>query len=220
MADATPDPTPAPKPRKRRVLRVVVVVGLLAFAWPAFRGTWTEAERTDATGLVRGDVDSRLIRRDGESWIQISALVEAPIAQVWKVVHDHERMTDFMPRMAKLKVLEKSDTHKRVRIDFHFLTDRYTEIDVDIEVGDRERVERWKRFGGSLPVNEGRWVLVPIDASRTFARYEVHAESGMPVPAFLERAILRDALKVVLTRVEDRIERLRREDPAYLNDAK
>lgn len=223
MPDATPAAAPvvAP-PRKawRRVRRALALVGLGAFAWAAWLGTWTQPERTDATGLTKGQVESRLFARDGEKWVEISAIVDAPIGQVWKVVHDHERMTEFMPRMAKLKVLEDSGTHRRVRIDFKFLVERFTQIDVDVDVRPEVRLERWKRFDGSLPVNQGEWILTPLGAGRTFARYEVHVESGLPVPRFLERAILREALKVVLTRVDERIDRLRREDPHYLDDAK
>ncbi len=209
---------------KKRALRIAggiaggVAALMLLHAY--YRGTWTEDRRTTADGLVAGDVDSRLFLQDGRKWVQLAAVIDAPIAHVWKVVHDHERMTEFMPRMAKLRVLEEGRDSKKVRIDFGFLgVERFTEIDVTRVTGPAERVETWSRYGGSLPINRGRWVLVPIDEKRTFARYEVDADSGLWVPAWLERAILRDGLKVVLTKVGERIDKLRVTEPAYLDSA-
>ncbi len=209
---------------KKRALRIVGgIVGGIATVMllhAFYRGTWTEEPRTRADGLVVGNVDSRLIKRDGRKWIQLAAVIDAPIAHVWKVVHDHERMTEFMPRMAKLRVLEDGIDSKKVRIDFGFMgVERFTEIDVTRATGTAERVETWNRYGGSLPINRGRWVLVPLDEMRTFARYEVDADSGLWVPGWLERAILRDGLKVVLTKVRERIDTLRASEPAYFDTA-
>ncbi len=77
------------------------------------------------------------------------------------------------------------------------------------------REERWERTGGTLPVNHGRWLLVPAPGGGTFARYEVDAETGLPVPGWMERAILRDSLPVVLRRVAERVRELERTEPSY-----
>lgn len=220
-APAAP-PAAAKRPWRHRVGIAVLLVAAALFVRACVRGTVTSPERTTAEGLEPGRVESRLVLRDGRRWVQLSALIDAPIAQVWRVVHDHERMTEFMPRMAKLSVLsEQGDAHRRVRIDFSFLViDRFTEIDVTREVTPELRVETWNRVGGSLPTNQGRWLLQPEGAARTFARYEVDAQTGLPAPHWLELALLRDALPVVLRDVKKRIDLLRATEPAYLDEAK
>lgn len=213
-----------PRPGWKRLLKgagIAAAIGAaLIFGRAYLRGTQTYPERTTAEGLTPGDVEARLIDRDGARWVQLSGVVESPIEHVWLVVHDHERMPEFMPRMARLKILEQKNGHRNVRIDFAFLgIERFTEIDVTREVRPEIRVERWEKYGGTLPVNHGRWVLVPLGPGRTFARYEVDVQSGLPVPYWMERAILLDALPVVLKRVRERIEELKVSDPAYLQRA-
>lgn len=216
--------TTLPSPRRRFLIRAGIVlfaVCLGIVGWLCYRGLHTVPERTDAEGLAPGQVEARLIEREGQPWVQISSRIDAPIAHVWKVVHDHERMTEFMPRMAKLRILEPGEEHRRVRIDFRFLfLDRHTQIDVTREVFPDRRVEEWSQFEGSLSRNHGRWLLVPIGDGATFARYEVDVDSGLPVPAWLERALMLEALPVVLTRVRERIDKLVAEEPGYFKDAK
>lgn len=215
------EPAPTPPKRRRMLLWTGIVLGVLVAVLGIrayVRGTVIEPERASPEGLKPGEVETRLFERRGARWIQLSSVIDAPIEKVWKVVHDHERMPEFMPRMAKLRVLEEKGDHKRVRIDFSMLwIDRYTEIDVEVEVNPRARIETWEQYAGTLVVNRGRWILESMGPNQTFARYEVCASSGLPVPGWMERAALRDALPVILTRVGQRIREI---GPDYFKDAK
>lgn len=207
MTDPAPAPAPAPPPKNRRklILRILLFSGLaLGSAMMArlyVRGAVVNPERRDAEGLRAGDVESRLIERDGRLWLQFSALMDAPIDRVWKVVRDYEAMSQFMPSTAKIQIVAP----RRARVDIGFLGfSRWSEITLTDESTSRERVEAWSQTSGSMASNRGRWVLVDVKGGRTFVRYEIDADSGLPVPGWFERGFLRDVLRVVLWRVEKR----------------
>jgi len=153
---------------------------------------------------------------EGKPWVQASALMDATPTQISKVITDYDHMSQFAPSLAKGRILSRTGHQRKVQLDVSILGfTRSSEVDVIEDVNPARRLHRWERSGGTIPVNHGRWILIPTDDKTTFARYEMESYWGLPIPHWMQRLILIEVLPQMLERLNSRIAYLKNKEPAY-----
>lgn len=173
---------------------------------------WSVASRT-------GDVEVQERARPGSRVreVQTVAVVDAPPAVVRRVVTDWARYPEVMPYTVEGRVVATEEggrvVHLYTLVDPPLVARRdYTMrlVDEGADASGALRISWTPSDRGPPPrqgvvrvtVNEGRWLLEPIDGgARTRATYRLHTDPGGTVPGFAANLANREALPGVLQAV-------------------
>jgi uncharacterized protein YndB with AHSA1/START domain len=209
--------TDAPaQPRKRRLRKRYLIPALLlallvvVFAWLYRRGTVAETAERDPRSPADAAV-TQLVSRDGRTFVRCALVVDAPPADVWRVVTDYDHQAEFLPYVGQLsserlgggRVRVRGVAHSRLWGDWPFES-----VVTEEEHPDRgEYAVTWdEEDAGGLAVNRGGWALAPAGEGQTLLVYTLQIE--MPnYPTFLIRNILMDRVASVLRAVRDEVAR-------------
>lgn len=160
-------------------------------------GEWQSVGTKDGVSLSK-----RQNATTGLSEFRAKGVVEAPVADVLKILEDVKAAPEYMPYVKEVKVLSRSSGRQVFyqRIQPPFVTERDYTLDFvktsrttpsgrayrltwttanDKGPGEREGVVR-------VQVNEGFWDLAPTeDGKSTSLGYSVYTDIGASIPAFL-----------------------------------
>ncbi len=140
-------------------------------------------------------VEARTLEGGGGVLARARALVDGDPGAIWKHVAACESYSEFMPRTAESRLVEKSGERVvcYVRIDMPFpVGDLWSETEaIHRELSGNRFERRWKLLRGSYTRNEGYWRLVPWegDETRTLVTYQLLVRPEKSVP----QALLREA---------------------------
>ncbi len=188
---------------------------------------WTEAKRTDDLVIFTRDDGPT-----GEREIVGVSEADVPPSAVFDVTEDYAHFTEFMPRMAEVRIIKQFS-------DLDLIV--YERIDVPV-VSDRDMVLRIRRTlgpsnGGTFkaewsvektitePVrddvvrvdfNSGSWTLEPIDGGRrTRMTYKLFTTAGGSIPRWLSQfsstTTIPDLFEAIKKRAAAEYDRKRRE---------
>lgn len=126
----------------------------------------------------------------------------------WAIMLDYHKFDQFMPRLEKLEVLEKTQhtmkATETVRVPLGVIS--YT---IDLVFKPEQRTVNWtldKSRKHDLAETFGRWELLPYGQDKTLLRYTTTLDSGFFVPRFLEEYLLRNNLSDALLSLKRRAE--------------
>lgn len=170
--------------------------------------TADELARVEAGGVVvkaetypTGD-DKRAAR------IKAYCVINKPPDAVWAVMLNYQTFHEFMPRLERVEVLEKTkDTMKvtqTVRTPLGVIS--YT---LDLSYKRAQRTVSWaldKSRKHDIADTVGAWEFVPYGQGKTILRYTTTVDSGLDVPRFLEDFLIKNDLREVLTSMRRRTE--------------
>ena len=159
--------------------------------------TWTEPETGGAPTYVAEGV------------------VDAPPAEVWKLVSRCADYAKNMPRIAASRELSREgdervqwttvcETTADVPFPFSDLTSvsRAT-LTADAQSGQYTR--SWQLIHGDYEVNDGSWRLVPFDGgSKTKVTYRIHVKPKLPLPDTVIASSQESTLPQVIQYLRDR----------------
>ena len=131
--------------------------------------------------------------------------IDAPAERVMEVITDFGGYPRFLPDMRAVEVLESGADRWVVRFTLHVIRDLiYT-----LELVRRDPLHlSWSQVEGAFRVNEGGWVLEPLDEGRrTRATYALDVRVGMFVPGSIVRSLLDESLPDTLARFKVEAER-------------
>src|SRR5438552_15850884 len=131
-----------------------------------------------------------------------------PPNAVWAVMLNYHQFDEFMPRLEKVQVLEKTKNTMKVtqtvRVPLGVI--RYT---LDLIFKPAHRTVSWvldKSRRHDIADTFGAWEFLPYSHGKTVLRYTTTVDSGMSVPRFLEDFLIQNDLPEVLLSMRRRTE--------------
>src|SRR2546425_5427577 len=127
---------------------------------------------------------------------------------VWAVMLNYHQFDEFMPRLEKVQVLEKTKNTLKVTqtIPVPLGVIRYT---LDLIFRPAQRTVSWvldKSRRHDIADTSGAWEFLPYGQGKTILRYTTTVNSGMTVPRFLEDFLIKNDLPEVLLSMRRRTE--------------
>lgn len=140
--------------------------------------------------------------------IKAYCVINKPLDAVWAVMLDYQKFDEFMPRLTKMEILERTrDTAKvteTVRAGLRTVT--YT---LDLKFDHARRRVSWaldKSRKNDIADTSGAWEFVPWGRGTTLVRYTTSVDSGMFVPRFLEELLVKHGVPETLVSLRRRTE--------------
>jgi len=193
---------------------VSLITASLAMAASGSGQSWEKVRAKDGVAVwTRPSPGSDLVEMRAETVLPTSA------PAVWAVLSEPHRFDSFMPYTLQTRLLERHESGLVVYI----VTDPPVVSRRDVTVSYTKRVDEsrglyrleFREANGKAPRlpdgvvrmtrMRGQWMVKAIDAKRCRVRYQVHAEPGGLVPAFLANAQASGALTDVLVRLRARV---------------
>lgn len=139
-----------------------------------------------------------------KAYCVINTLPEA----AWAVMLDYHKFDQFMPRLDKVEVLEKTDRTMKVTETVHVALGviSYT---IDLTFKPEQRTVNWmldKTRRHDIAETSGSWEFLPYSQGKTLLRYTTTLNSGFFIPRFLEQFLLRNDLSDALSSLKRRAE--------------
>ena len=176
-----------------------------------------------ALALAAGAPDDRLAQGEVLVWTEQVAgsdvpvgfaqgVIDAPPAEVWKIVEDCGNYAQNMPRIAKSKLEKQEGTVRfcRVTADLPFPApdlESLTRVE-HAHNADGSYVRAWKLVEGDYHRNEGTMTLKPYgDGTKTLATYRIHVEPKLPLPQSVMSSMQKGSLPDVIKNLRKRLAR-------------
>jgi ribosome-associated toxin RatA of RatAB toxin-antitoxin module len=142
--------------------------------------------------------------------IFVRAIIEAPVAEVWRHIEQSSRYAEFMPRIKQCAELSREGEHVRTRmtVDMPFPLKNLTattRVRHTVEP-DGRHVRQWRLEEGDYHQNEGSWTLTPFEghAQRTLAVYRAQVVPKIPIPKAIQSAIQEKAMPKLIEALRER----------------
>jgi len=134
-------------------------------------------------------------------------LIDATPDQIWTVLIDCPRATEFVPGLKSCEVLDRAtdgtwEIRRHVN-DSRFLPKMVSEFRNEFEY---PRKIRFNRTGGDLSVNQGEWRLTPIENStKTLVSYNCTLAADTMIPDSMVRKSIKNKTPKVLRALEKEV---------------
>lgn len=124
--------------------------------------------------------------------VRIVLPVEVEPEAVWKVLTDYEHMAEFVPHMARCRVMErKEDTITVEEVFKHIFVSM--ELLLSIKESPPNRID-FRLVGGNMRVYDGHWSIEPHNPVGTLLSLEVAVQPGFRAPRGIVSWILKKEL--------------------------
>jgi hypothetical protein len=136
-------------------------------------------------------------------------LIERSLAEAWAVVARYDDKAEYLPRVEKSEVLERTPAELRVRmtVDASVTTARYTNR---IALDESAHVVHWTLDktapGNTIADCDGEYRLVEIAPARTLLLYRTWVDTGRSVPRFIQDYMSRRSIPNLLRAIKRRVE--------------
>lgn len=186
---------------------IVLVVLLLLAATPVRTHgaapaelTAREVDRLDAGEVVVKDERYTTVGGTRAAKIRAYCVINKPPEAAWVVMLDYHKFDEFIPRLEKVQVLERTkDTMKVTEIvSAVFRTVRYT---LNLEFQRAQRIVRWtldKSREHDIADTSGAWEFLPDGPGKTIVRYTITVNAGTFLPKFVEDYLIKNGLSETL----------------------
>jgi len=147
---------------------------------------------------------------DGKRAVTIKGycVINKPPDAAWAVMLDYEKFHEFMPRLSKVKVLEKTKDTMKVTETVSMPVGTLTHT-LDLKFYPTQGRVAWtldKSRKHDIADTSGTWEFLPYRRGGTVVRYTSTVDSGMIVPKFLEEQLISYDLPGVLSSIKRRTE--------------
>jgi hypothetical protein len=211
---STPAPVPpAPATRRRvkkRVLIPLILLGivLLAFVWLYIRGTWADTEVRDPKTTAEGPVTQLYYAPPAGTSVRCAVLVDAAPHEVWAVVTDYDKHSDFLPYVSEMASAKNG---ANVSLVGRAHSSLWGDWDIKVLVTHREEPDKgefaafWDEpADDETRVNRGGWQVSGKGDGKTLIVYNLQLEVSR-YPDFLVRNILLDRVPKVVAGMRDEV---------------
>jgi ribosome-associated toxin RatA of RatAB toxin-antitoxin module len=147
---------------------------------------------------------------DGARGAKVKAycIINKPPDVAWAVMLDYHKFDEFMPRLEKVEVLEKTTSTMKVtetvRVPLGVIS--YT---IDLIFTPAQRTVNWtldKSRKHDIAETFGVWEILPYRQDKTILRYTTTLDSGFFVPRLVEEFLIRNDLSDALLGLKQRTE--------------
>lgn len=196
---------------RRSLLSMLALVGLVGASVPGYAEGAQDAEtarllRTRQTERYNVAWPDQSIRAGGAM-----IAIDAPLADVKKVVTDFAHYSEFMPRFERSRVVRKSKEGVDVYLQVPILRGAatvwaVTRFQPPIPEGRGERIEGKMTDQGNVRDLRAVWHLQPVDENRTILKLELLIVPKLPLPASVVTPELEYAAAQAVTASRERAE--------------
>ena len=160
-------------------------------------------------GQAAEDLGVEAVRQGEAVQVQAHAVIAAPIAVVWQVLTDYERLPDFIPGIVKSVIRDRKGNRLLLEQsgEARFFIFSFP-IEVTLEV--TESPPQWiasRAVGGNVRRMTGRYELTEESAQRVVLRYTGLIEPDFRLPPLVGVAALRSTVAEQFTAMVAEIER-------------
>jgi ribosome-associated toxin RatA of RatAB toxin-antitoxin module len=141
-------------------------------------------------------------------------VIDAPREEIYAVLADFEKLSDFMPYCTKVKVKKREGKTANVHflLDFPWpvgdrfytlaITDTHETVDEVPAI-----VSRWKYVKDSGNVNAitGSWELLAYDDTKTYVRYTIFTDPGGHLPVWARNRATKTAVPNTLNSLREKV---------------
>src|SRR5574337_1523313 len=167
----------------------------------------------ELTRMEKGGVIVKAHSRSAEDGtrnanVKAYCVINKPPDAVWAVMLNYHKFDEFMPRLEKVEVLEKTKNTMKVTETVHVPLGviSYT---VDLIFKPAQRTMSWtldKSRKHDIADTYGTWEFLPYSQGRTLLRYTSTLDSGLFIPKFLEDFLIKKDLPNTLLSLKRRTE--------------
>jgi ribosome-associated toxin RatA of RatAB toxin-antitoxin module len=138
-------------------------------------------------------------------------VVDAPLADVRKVVTDYARYQDFMPGFQRSRILARGPSGTDVYLQVPILHGAATlwavvRFGLPVHDGAGERIEGAKTGHANVDDLRAAWKLQPIDAHHTLLKLEFLVVPSLPLPGSMITPQLEESAEDAVRACRDRVE--------------
>lgn len=141
-------------------------------------------------------------------WGRSVGVVDAPIADVMRVVSDYGAYQEFMPHFEASRVL--SQRGERALVYMEALIAKKTlkiwaQLKITPEQRDTTRIVSARMTKGNLAHMEARWEVSPLPDGRSLVTFDILVDPQLPLPASLVSSENEKASKSTIRALRDRL---------------
>lgn len=201
------------RPKVKSLMLAASVLLLQAASLGAGESATTGLTAGELTKMEKGGVvvkTDTYPTGDGTRGAKVKAycIINKPPDVAWAVMLDYHKFDEFMPRLEKVEVLEKTTSTMKVtetvRVPLGVIS--YT---IDLIFTPAQRTVTWtldKSRKHDIADTFGTWEFLPYSQDKTILRYTTTLDSGFFIPRFLEDFMLRNDLSDALLSLKRRTE--------------
>lgn len=136
-------------------------------------------------------------------------VVWRPIGDVWSTLCKYEDRAEYIPRVEKVRVLDKTDARVHVwqQIDASVTTARFTAF---FDLDPKQHVIHWTLdrnvSDNTLKDVDGEYRMFEVDDRRTLLVYRSYVDSGLKVPKSIQMYIAKKSIPDLLKSIKQRVE--------------
>ncbi|MEZ4459946.1 MAG: SRPBCC family protein [bacterium] len=187
----------------RLSLLAVLVTTSVAVAKPSFH------ERLAAGEII---VETKAVKNSDIPQAIVTAVIDAPPANVWAIISDCNHYEKNMIRVAEAKELSRKGDEVvcEVTTDMPFpLSNLTAQTRAKHTVGPPVWSREWKLIKGDYKSNEGGWRIQSFDleGTKSLVVYTVHAVPDMMVPDSLIKKAQRDTLPDLMKNLRKKVKK-------------
>lgn len=190
----------------RQARALALVVAFSAGASCALTVLSANASAPKLANLQHTDLKSGIPHQSehkvGEKTYHVTtAVIDATPDDVWNILTDYDHLISYYPNVKDFKILSETGDKKKVWFSVASLCGlwKFEYVLSMHENKPHHRIE-WQRDSGAFKVNEGSWVLQPIDdGARTLVTYSKHMDGGLLMPKVILNNELRKTMPQVIS---------------------
>lgn len=201
------------RPKVKSLMFAASVLLLSAASLGAGESVTTGLTAGELTRMEKGGVvvkTDTYLTGDGTRGAKVKAycIINKPPDVAWAVMLDYPKFGEFMPRLEKIEVLERTKSTMKatetVRVPLGVIS--YT---IDLIFKPEQRTVSWtldKSRKHDIAETFGAWEFHSYSQGKTMLRYTTTLDSGFFIPKFLEDFMLRNDLSDTLLNLKRRTE--------------
>lgn len=157
--------------------------------------------------VVRGEMYATPDGKRAGKGVAFVIIDKAPEA-AWAVLTDYQKMPEFMPRLHKVTIKQKTPERMKVlqELKIMFKTVEYT---LDLQFNHEKKRMDWtldKSVENDIKDTFGSWDFIPFENGKTLVAYTIAVNTGVAIPQFLEDYLTKKDLPEVLLSMKRRVE--------------
>lgn len=145
------------------------------------------------------------------AWGTATAVVEAPIDDVLRVVRDYAHYSEFLPHFRTSRVLARRGDDAMVYMEVGILRDTVTLWgNLRIRYRAREQgghVVEARMTEGNMDEFRARWELAPLANGHTLVQFRILVDPDLPVPSSVVSSENVKSARRTIRRLRDRVQR-------------
>jgi ribosome-associated toxin RatA of RatAB toxin-antitoxin module len=135
-------------------------------------------------------------------------VVNAPPETLFATLSEYEKVPEYLPRLKRVTVLEKSGEAWRVRQELKILF-KTVSYGLNLKFSAAQKRMDWvldKKQDNDIRDTAGSWEFLPHGAGKTLIVYTITVDTGTMIPGFLEDYLTKKDLPEVLAAMKRRVE--------------